>query len=173
MKYAAQDELVLALFPASKDLAFVYFEAPLSPIDWGLKHLRSKDKNAQALAIVERLCNAMRPDVVVIEECVLSKSRRDPRIKRLYSLIAIYAHTENIPLACYSRKTVMKTLSESGAVTKRQIAQMIASNIPAFARHLPGPRKPWNAEDRRLALFDAAALALTYFAFVPSSEEPP
>src|SRR5262245_59184046 len=148
MKYAAQDELVFALSPTDKDLAFAYFEAPLSPIDWGMKRLRGGDKNAYALAIVERLCNALRPDVIVIEDCVISESRRHPRIKRLYSLIATYAHTENIPLACYSRITVKKTLSENGAVTRRQIAQVIASNIPAFARHLPGPRKMWKSEDR-------------------------
>lgn len=173
MKYAAQDELVLAIFPTSKGLAYTFFEAPLSPIDWGVKRIRGHDKNAQSLAIVGRLCNALRPDTIVIEDCVLSRSRRHPRVRRLYSLIATFAHTENIALSCYSRTTVKQTFSEDGAMTRDEIAQVVASNIPAFAHRLPRRRKLWKAEDRRLALFDAAALALTHFAFVPSYEEPP
>ena len=173
MKYAAQDELVLAIFPTSKDFAYAYFEAPLSPIDWGVKRIRGRDKNAQSLAIVERLCNALRPDTIVIEDCVLSRTRRHPRIRRLYSLIATFAHTENIDLACYARAAVRKTFNEDGTIRRHEMAQVIASNIPAFAHSLPRQRKLWKAEDRRLALFDAAALALTHFAFVPSYEEPP
>ncbi|WP_156527887.1 hypothetical protein [Bradyrhizobium stylosanthis] len=42
-------------------------------------------------------------------------------------------------------------------------AERIAKHIPAFEQYVPPPRKPWMSEDRRMGLFDAAALALTFF----------
>jgi hypothetical protein len=36
-------------------------------------------------------------------------------------------------------------------------------HIPAFERYVPPPRKPWKSEDARMGIFDAAALALTFF----------
>jgi|SRR5690348_15036174 hypothetical protein len=42
-------------------------------------------------------------------------------------------------------------------------AQFIASHIPVFQPLLPPPRKIWNSEDARMSIFDAAALALTFF----------
>jgi len=50
-----------------------------------------------------------------------------------------------------------------GVTNKRQLAEAIAARIPAFERYLPPPRKPWMSEDSRMNLFDAAALALTFF----------
>jgi hypothetical protein len=50
-----------------------------------------------------------------------------------------------------------------GSVTKDAIAMAIAKHIPAFERFLPRPRKPWESEDARMGIFDAAALALTFF----------
>jgi len=46
---------------------------------------------------------------------------------------------------------------------RRSLALVIAQHIPAFERYLPPPRKPWMSEDARMGLFDAAALALTFF----------
>ena len=173
MSRRAYDELVLSIFPTSRGIAYTLFEAPLSPIDWGLKRIRDKDKNAGSLEAVERLCRALQPETLVIEDSATTTSRRSHRIKRLYTLIATLAETENLTLVRYSRATVRTTFSEAGAITRYQIAQAIASYIPAFAHRMPRVRKLWQAEDHRLALFDAAALALTHFAFVPGEEDPP
>lgn len=173
MKYGAQDELVLSIFSTSRGLAYTYFEAPLSPIDWGVKRIRQRDKNSRSLAIVERLCDGLRPDTIVVEECVLSRSRRSRRVRRLYALIVLFAETKGINLAFYSRSTVKKTFRESGAITREQIAQVIASTVDAFAHRRPRRQRRGQVDDTRLALFEAAALALTHFAFVPSSAEPP
>jgi Holliday junction resolvasome RuvABC endonuclease subunit len=173
MKRRAHDELVLAIFPTSRGLAYTFFESPLSPIDWGLKRIRQTDKNARSLEIVERLCHSLRPDTLVIEDCVLSKSRRSARVRNLYALIANFAAAENLTLACYPRKAVYTRFRQCGACTRHQIAQAIASYIPAFMHRMPPMRKLWQAEDQRLSLFDAAALALTHYAFVPEATEPP
>jgi len=109
----------------------------------------------------------------VIEDCITSESKRSERIRRLHSLIAKYAESENLTLARYSRAAVQATFREAGAITRYEIAQAIASYIPAFAHKLPRVQKLWQSEDERLSLFDAAALALTHFAVVPEDTEPP
>jgi len=58
---------------------------------------------------------------------------------------------------------VRRQFSYLGSVTKHSIALAIAKRIPAFERFLPRPRKPWQSEDARMGIFDAAALALTFF----------
>jgi hypothetical protein len=47
--------------------------------------------------------------------------------------------------------------------TKEAIVNAVAEEIPALRRHIPPPRKPWTSEHARMGVFDAAALALTFF----------
>ena len=63
----------------------------------------------------------------------------------------------------YSRTRVRELFASHGATTKHAIAEIIAKHVPAFERYLPPPRKLWMSEDSRMSLFDAAALALTFF----------
>ena len=173
MSRRARDEVVLSIYPTKHGLAYTLFDAPLTPIDWGLKRIEDKCKNARSLAIVEALCQALKPDTLVIEDSVFSPSRRQARIRRLLDLISTYAETENLTLVRYSKKRVKCTFRHAGAITRYEIAQAIATYVPALAGRLPPVRKLWQSEDHRLALFDAAALALTHFAVVPDESEPP
>ena len=62
-----------------------------------------------------------------------------------------------IPTFAYSRDEVFSAFQSIGFLNKHTLAQLIAKHIPAFARHVPPPRKSWMSEDRRMSLFDAAA----------------
>ena len=46
---------------------------------------------------------------------------------------------------------------------KQEIAIAIAERFPELAPRLPRFRKPWMSEDYRMSIFDAVALALTFF----------
>jgi Holliday junction resolvasome RuvABC endonuclease subunit len=169
------DELVLAIYPNSRDIAYTLFAAPLTPIDWGLKRIRGqKDRNARSLEMVNALITALRPDTIVIEDCETEECDRSDRIRRLYALIANLAESENLSLARYSKRRVKETFREAGTITRHEIALAIATHVPALSHRMPGMRKLWQSEDHRLAIFDAAALALTHYAVVPGEDaEPP
>lgn len=167
------DELVLSIVPTHRGLAYALFRAPLSPVDWGLKRVRAKDKNALSFNAAARLCAALRPDTLVIEDCTSVPSRRAERVKRLLTMIGGLAESENLTLVRYTHEAVAVTFREAGAISKTEIAQAIAGYIPAFAEYLPKPRKAWKSEDERLFIFGAAALALTHYAVVPEDSEPP
>jgi hypothetical protein len=73
----------------------------------------------------------------------------------------------------YSRDTVRKTFESSGARTRRDVALSVAEQIEVFRRRLPRERKyQGESEDVRQSLFDAVALALTYFAVSAPTEAP-
>jgi Holliday junction resolvasome RuvABC endonuclease subunit len=173
MSRREHDELVLSIYPTHRGLTYTLFEAPLTPIDWGLKRVTDKDKNARSLEIVVQLCKSLRPDTLVIEQSAPENSKRSERIRRLHALIAGFAEAEHLTLARYSRAAVKATFREAGAITRYEIAQAIASYLPAFEHRMPRVKKLWQSEDLRFSLFDAAALALTHFAVVPEDAEPP
>jgi hypothetical protein len=64
---------------------------------------------------------------------------------------------------------VIRTVFASvGASTRYEIAQVISQHIDVFSHRMPRKRKPWESEDARQSIFDAAALAMTYFAVTGS-----
>lgn len=173
MTYDNDGAFVLAVYATARGFAFVLFEGPENPIDWGAKELRGRRKNNRTLDEVEKLIDRYRPDALVIEDISEKGSRRSSRIRRLYRALGHLAATEYVDLYRYSRNVVRGTFAPTGAVTKVEIAEAIARQIPALGHRLPRERKIWMSEDPRQSLFDAAALALTHFARPPSGSIPP
>lgn len=171
MKARPHDELVLALYPTVRGFAYALFEAPLSPVDWGTREFIGPDKNARTLAGIARLCKAAHPETIVIEDGVGESSKRSQRVQRLLGLIGAMAEVENISLVRYSRKAVRETFHHP-SITRQEIAQAIATYIPALSDRLPPTRKLWQSEDPRLWIFDAASLALTHYARAIDDEPP-
>jgi hypothetical protein len=165
------DELVLAIRPTPRGFAYALFEAPLSPVDWGVAEVSGKHKNNPTRDAVARLCKKHRPDTLVIEERTSLAARRYGRVRRLQKLLAALAKDESIELARYSRSRIRKAFHHE-RISRYEIAQAIAAFIPAFENRLPPPRKLWDSEDPRLWLFDAASLAMTHFAAIAGAEPP-
>lgn len=164
MRAVRERNLVLALSPSSRGIGYTYFAGPLSPIDWGVRKTERKDKNAQGFAIVRHLIEHLQPDLIVLHEYAMPGVRRGHRVRRLQHLIATYAGAQAIEVHRYTREDVKRTFARTGAVTRHEIAAVIAGMVHALAHRLPPPRKLWVAEDSRMTLFDAAALSFTYFA---------
>ena len=155
--------LVLAIYLSTRGLAFVVFESPLCPIDWGVKEVRGPRKNDACLTTVGSLLERYAPGIVVLQDTSPEGTRRSRRIRHLNDAIAELVGCVGIETISFSRREVMVAFVQYGVINKQSLAETIARHIPAFARYLPPPRKPWMSEDSRMSLFDAAALALTFF----------
>jgi Holliday junction resolvasome RuvABC endonuclease subunit len=155
--------LVLAIYPTNRGFAYVVFEGHLSPIDRGIARRDGHDKNSRCLKLIAALCLRYEPDVLVLQDTSPTGTQRSLRIANLNIAIHELAESPGIPVHSYSRTHVRLAFSHLGSPTKYAIAEAIAKHIPAFERHLPPPRKRWMAEDSRMGIFDAAALALTFF----------
>lgn len=155
--------LVLSIYPTSRGYAFVLFEGPQSPYDWGVKDIRKKGKNEATLKGVRALIERYRPDHLIIEDYTEKGSRRSSRIRRLYRMVTHLVESEFIEVSRISRDAIRACFASVGARKKYDIAQAIARQIPALAHRLPRLRKIWMSEDPRQSLFDAAALGIVFY----------
>lgn len=166
-------DLVLAVYPSARGFAFTLFEGPLSAIDWGVRRARGQRKNELYLRIVDAMLARHRPDVVVLQDTSSKGTHRSRRVSSLNTAIGELAERHGIPVYAYSRAQVRLAFGHLLFTSKHAIAKEIAEHISVFERYLPPPRKPWMAEDGRMGLFDAAALALTFFKFVSEGQGKP
>jgi len=155
--------LVLAVQLFHRGFAYVLFEGPESPFDWGTKEIKQRDKNTGTLVEAKRLIDRYRPEVLVIGEMDGKATPRTSRIRKLYRMLVHLAAAEYVDVHRCSRSEVRACFAAVGARTKQEIAKAIARQIPAFAHRLPRPRREWMGADSRQSLFDAVALALTYY----------
>ena len=163
MTHEDPQNLVLSIYPFSRGFAFVLFEGPESPFDWGVKEIKEKHKNTKTLDAIKRLIDRYRPEVLVIEDTIGKETRRTSRIRKLYRMLVHLAATEYVELRRITKTEVKACFLSVGASTKYEIAKAIATQIPAFVHRMPPIRKPWMSEDPRQSLFDAAALGIAYF----------
>lgn len=159
MRETRRYELVLAIYPNTRGLAFVLFEGPLAPVDWGVREVRGGRKNESCLQHVRALLDRYHPDALVLQDTSESGARSH-RIRVLNSAIAECADRLGLRIATCSRTQVRQSF---GYATKHEIAVAIARHVPVFERYLPPKRKPWTSEDARMGLFDAAALGISFF----------
>ena len=163
MTHAYPQNLVLSIYPFTRGFAFVLFEGPCSPFDWGVKEIKEKHRNTKTLDEIKKIIDRYHPEVLVIEETAVKESRRSSRIRKLYRMLVHLAEAECIELYRYSKRTIKECFDTVGVSTKYAIAKAIAAQIPAFAHRMPPFRKAWKSEDPRQSLFDAAALGATYY----------
>lgn len=156
-------EFVLGIALSTRGIAFTLFEAPLSPVDWGVHDLTRRGTNERCLELAERLIGRLQPEVVVLEDCADPRSRKSARIHRLHQLIENYCCGNSIDVRRFSRTQIRACFHAVGAVTRHEIARAIAGQIHAFGHRVPPARRVWTGESPRMNLFDAASLVMTYY----------
>ncbi len=153
--------LILAIHATSRGFGYVVFEGVGAPYDWGTVGARG-DKNAVCLRKLEIMFDRFSPETLLLEEAK-SVANRSARIDRLYTAVASMAANRGIEVAIYKLGQIKACFAQVGAVTRQDIAEAVGRHIDAFRHNMPKPRKPWQSEDRRMAMFCAAALVLTHY----------
>ena len=172
MHHEQWDGRVLAVHATSKGIGYAVFEGPQSPIDWGVTSVGAGEKNTKCLALVQELVGRFCPDVLVLEDVGAKSSRRSERVRRLYRSIETFAGSRAIEIHRYSRADLRRCFDEGfGASRKPEIAQTLATLLPELAHRIPPVRKLWQSEDVRMGIFDAAALAYTFFRYDAAPDE--
>ncbi len=156
--------LTFAIHPNTRGFGWVAFEGPFTPYDWGLVFSR-KDRNADCLRRVEEMLARFLPDTLVVEAFEGKSSVRSERVMRLCRAVVSLAVDRGVEVAVYTRDQIRACFAHVGARTRHEIAQAVARHVEALNHRLPKPRKAWQGEDRRMALFSAAALAMTHYQF--------
>ena len=154
--------ITLAIHPDRRGFGWVAFTGPFAVFDWG-RPCAKRDKNAVCLAKIEGLLERLAPETVVLEAYERPHSARPARTTRLCRAIAALAADRGLDVAVYTRADVTACFLDVGARTRDEIAQAVVRHVDVFRHRLPVRRKPWQAEDPRMALFSAAALVLTHY----------
>lgn len=155
-------KLALAIDPFTRGFGYALFEGPKTPLDWGVTDIRS-EKNQISLERVKKLISFYQPEILILEDCSKSRNRRCRRIRDLIAQIEKFADSRKVPVQKYSFDRVQEVFSFLGIRTKHRIAETICEWLPELNSRIPPKRKPWMSEDRRMSIFDAVALILTYY----------
>lgn len=158
---AKRCDLVMAFYPNARGFAYAVFEGPLSPVDWGMSDIPHHGRVSACVRRLSVLTGRYRPDVLVLRKGSESGTGSANTLIEAAEELAAW---DGLPTYQLSRKNIKRAFADIGSPTRYAIAEAIAKQIPMFAPLLPPPRKIWNGEDGRMGLFDAAALALTFFA---------
>jgi hypothetical protein len=154
---------ILAVDLSTRGFGYAIFEGPRRLLDWGVTDIRT-DKERVALQKIEELIRRYEPAVLVVEDCGHTGSRRNLRIRRLTEQVLALVRRSGIRGCALPGVAVYQQFSKRGAQTKYDIASTLARQFPALTLRLPPKRKPWQSEDSRMSIFDAAALGYTYLA---------
>lgn len=155
-------DLVMALYPNARGFAYVIFEGASCPVDWGMCDVLHKEGRVSAcVRCLSILIDRYRPEYLVLREV---SDARASTARIVVEAAEKRARRNGVKSYRLSRKDIREALAPVGSSTRYAIAQAIAKDIPTFAPLLPSARRIWNGEDRRMGLFDAAALALAFLA---------
>ncbi len=155
---------VLAVVPKSRGFGFIVMESQTTPIDWGSRGGRGDPhrKEIATLAKIQDLLDQYSPSAVILEK-IDARSHRGDRIRLLLESIHNLAVWRAIKIRRISFGHVKSVFQVFNAFTKHDIAVVIAHQLPELEVRIPPQRRPWMSEDHRMAIFDAAALALAFF----------
>jgi hypothetical protein len=151
-------DLVMAVFPNSRGFGYAVFEGML-PVDWGVSDVPGVNRNEACTRRIMRLLEKYKPDVLLLRDALEARGRR---VSDLIEAIAVMPSVAGSICLQVSRAQIREAFGYLGRPTRQAIANAIADRIPFFEPLVPPKRKIWNSEDRRMGLFDAVALALTY-----------
>jgi hypothetical protein len=161
---AYQRGFVFAVHPTTRGFAWALFESPQSPVAWAIVHAHP-GRQQHLLNRFARLLDYYEPAVFVLEVFEGNGAKRSQRIQELCRAMGREAKGRGIETPIFDREAVQMAFAQSGAYTRDEIARVIAERVDDFSHRLPRKRKLGDSEDPRQSLFDAAALALTYFTY--------
>jgi hypothetical protein len=105
----------------------------------------------------------LQPSVLVLEDAHHKSSRRSDRVKALLDKLAELARSQGVSVVRKSRSDILAVFYRMEAENKDEIAAAVAKLVPELEPRLPPQRRKWESEHQSMGIFEAAALALTYF----------
>lgn len=149
---------VLALEFSSTLFGFVVLEGPERLIEWGTRGISSDVSGF--LPKLGREVERYRPDILVIEDA--ADSRKGARVREHLAWAEQWATDNELAWSSVSRTNLSDWQAHLGP-TKQKRAVTLSRPFPELKPLVPPPRKLWQAESKRLAVFVALARALYHY----------
>lgn len=142
---------VMGMAVSSLKIGFAYLiDGEL--MDWKLSIDASRTEEACFMKVDDWL-SYYQPDVLVIED--VEQSRKGPNSRLLQSAIR--------KAALEAEVRVVEVARDLGAANKYAEAEALAAEFPQIAAWLPEKRRLWEQEPRNIIIFEALALAWSWW----------
>lgn len=156
------NERIIALEVRARSFAFVVFEGKDTILDCGARAFRSGG-NAVSVPADKKLAAILEDSVPQKAVLRVSNTRRFERRKLpLLRVIRRVLKARKIPLRVVTGKEIRVAFPDCPG--KHEVGGIIATHFPELGWRFPPKRKPWQSEDYRMSIFDAAATGLAYYA---------
>ena len=156
-------ERVLSLDPFYRGFGFAVLESgPTQIADWGIRHCGKVGSRDCAVAL-QRMIARYAPSAIVTEDLREARTLRARSLRVFITGLSDAADEASVKLRTYARADVRAVFEPAGAITKEQIANVLIARFPELESRRPPPRKVWESEDSRMAIFDALSFAVTHF----------
>jgi hypothetical protein len=157
---------LIALEVRPQKFGFVIFEGPTRLLDWGVRECGRPGRDLARTAgnKISPLFDLYMPETIVIRRRHRPTSRTERKLVIVLSTICAEAKRRSINVRFLSIQAVRRFFTPHGSATKQEIASVLAEWFEDLRWMLPRERKPWQSEDRNMAVFDAAATGMALFA---------
>ena len=120
MNHTRRYLLALSVHLNTRGFAFVLFESPLAPFDWGTPEIRGSRKHERCLKKITAIIDQYVPEALVLQDMSEQGTRRAQRIVNLNAAITALAKSHELPVFVYSREIVRETFLQQYGVTTKQ-----------------------------------------------------
>jgi hypothetical protein len=142
-------------------LGYAAFQGPERLLDFGVTNFRTAESGVlRFLALLELL----RPTLIVIRKITPESRRNCTATKNLVQSVKRECRLRSIQIVFISEARLHRQFRRRGTPNKQSDAALLASQFPELDWRVPPPRKTWQHEHRNMPVFDAVAVALSYFA---------
>lgn len=155
-------KMLCAIYPTAYGYGYVYMENPRTLIDYGSVRV-SPINNRRMLKRIKKTFSFIKPEVVILLNPEGLSSRTGYRIRKLVDRIKELCTEEKMNVYFISRDQIRDVFEQFGAKTKYEISKVLVSEFTELDSKLPTKRTAWDAEDRRMAIFDALSLAESWY----------
>lgn len=170
---AEPTERVLALEIRPTVIGFALFDVFGGFLDWGRRTHRVARENAPQVAAdrMATLIEQHQPSVIITRRRNIRTAHLRQRINAIVQTVRREARIRRIEFLTVQSEAIRRFFASQHCTSKDERAALIARWFPDLSWKLPRKRKPWNSEDQRMVLFDAAATALSFLNRAKSGKE--
>jgi len=132
-------------------------------LDSGIRNLpRGISGMKRGISRLMFLLQLYAPSVVVARRTRQVRGEPAERAARVFRRIRQELTRRSIPFIPLDRNDIRKVFGALGCRTKHEIAAAVAERFQELKPRVPRPRKPWDPERKRSAIFDAIATAIAF-----------
>jgi len=165
MKLRIYDPVVLALDLRHRRFGYAIFQGHRTLLEWGQRVYPAVGEKERDLAQrrIGKLLDGFSPDLILLKQERWERGHKDIHLSHPLTALQNEAQRVSVPIRLIPESSIRHVFANFGCSRKSEIAATLASLFPELLRNVPPPRKTWQSEHPRMAIFDAVALGVAYW----------